>query len=802
MAEDLSILIKSKLDTSGAEQDLNNFLNSNNNHTLNIPVHLDQRSANEAGRTAADIINRTAGRASNIRVGIDVDDNALKDFERRLSAFGVDDVSIKDAVKHLKDGLMAVTKISEAFVETSESAEKLKKITIEGVTADGKRVSQALTLNKSKQVEWELAKKITKEYRLQAQQARQQSTSRPRARIRDDSAAASRFRTSTENQIRSLESRAFNRKNPLTGNEESEIRGYVERIRTELSNAGDSITGEVRNTISDLVSQANNRLAEIRASAETATNLRTRDVANERIVQGNELNTFVEQLRNAGILTEEMQEEIMDLRTALDNVVDANGMDAFLNQFEIAESRAKTLKEEIQALHKTQGQKLATTVQTTKLPQLDAIGNVVDGAGDSAGVAELSAQIDTLKTKYQSFITELRTQDLSQARFTEIAAELKLLDAQLTKTATSAKKFDGSFASNQTNARVTASVSKMKAQLADMEVNWNAALQVPEFKNAIEEMKNKLNSVDGVNLSRVQAEFQELRANIKAAGLDCQSFGAQLKDAVSKLFSFVSITDVLMTIKRMFTSAIENVKNLDTAMVELKKVTDLTASAYDKFLANTSSRAKELGTTISNLVASTADFSRLGYNLSDATSMAEAANIYLKVGDEIADVNEATESLVSTTQAYGYSASEVMSIVDKLNAAGNAMAISSGGIGIALQHSAAALSSANNTLDESIALIATANRVVQDPSAVGNMWKTVSMRIRSSKAELEAAGEDTEGIVESTAQLQKMIKSMTGFDILEADKKTFKSTYDIVVGIAEKWSELEDIEQANMCLSA
>ena len=32
------------------------------------------------------------------------------------------------------------------------------------------------------------------------------------------------------------------------------------------------------------------------------------------------------------------------------------------------------------------------------------------------------------------------------------------------------------------------------------------------------------------------------------------------------------------------------------------------------------------------------------------------------------------------------------------------------------------------------------NEVVQDPSRVGNMWKTVSMRIRGAKTELEEAG--------------------------------------------------------------
>ena len=76
------------------------------------------------------------------------------------------------------------------------------------------------------------------------------------------------------------------------------------------------------------------------------------------------------------------------------------------------------------------------------------------------------------------------------------------------------------------------------------------------------------------------------------------------------------------------------------------------------------------------------------------------------------------------------------------------------------------------------------------------MWKTVSMRIRSATAELEEAGEDTDGMVTSTADLQKMVKSMTGYDILEEDGKTFKSIYDIVLNIAKVWDSLSDVNQS------
>lgn len=90
----------------------------------------------------------------------------------------------------------------------------------------------------------------------------------------------------------------------------------------------------------------------------------------------------------------------------------------------------------------------------------------------------------------------------------------------------------------------------------------------------------------------------------------------------------------------------------------------------------------------------------------------------------------------------------------------------------------------------------TRNSVLQDEEKTGNMWRTVSARIRGAKTELEEAGLETEGMVESTSKLQGLIKGMTGFDILEADGKTFKDIYEIVLNIGEEFQNLDDIDQA------
>lgn len=112
---------------------------------------------------------------------------------------------------------------------------------------------------------------------------------------------------------------------------------------------------------------------------------------------------------------------------------------------------------------------------------------------------------------------------------------------------------------------------------------------------------------------------------------------------------------------------------------------------------------EEQRATISDTVNATADFARLGHSIADASVLADAAIIYKNVGDGIENINQASESIISTMQAFGIEAANVMTIVDKFNIIGNKFAISSTGIGEALLNSASALAAAGNTLDESFA---------------------------------------------------------------------------------------------------
>ena len=288
-------------------------------------------------------------------------------------------------------------------------------------------------------------------------------------------------------------------------------------------------------------------------------------------------------------------------------------------------------------------------------------------------------------------------------------------------------------------------------------------------------------------------------ATIKANGDATRSLTQRMGGLASKFTSWLTVSQAVMysvqAIRNMVNASIE----LDTAMTELKKVTDESDATYNRFLENASSRASELGASLSDVVNATADFARLGYNIEEASSLADAATVYKNVGDGIEDISQASESIIATMQAFGIDASNAMSIVDKFNEVGNNYAISSEGIGESLLRSAAAMKAANNTLDETIALTTAANTIVQDPEKVGTTLKTVSMYLRAAKTEAEQAGESTEGMASSVSDLREELLQLTGGKVdIQLDENTFKSTYQILKELSAVWDDLTDITQANI----
>ena len=330
-----------------------------------------------------------------------------------------------------------------------------------------------------------------------------------------------------------------------------------------------------------------------------------------------------------------------------------------------------------------------------------------------------------------------------------------------------------------------------------------------KFNNFLEPYKEmvKKNLVTNENgqaiANQITSDWSEVKRAIQEAGYETDTFGDKMKKLFNVNIKSQLANQVINVVQQGLRQVYQNVVDIDSAMTELKKVTNESASTYDKFLSDAGERAKTVGSTVTDIINATADYSRLGYNLEDAKTLADVSAIYYNVGDDLDSFSTATDNIVGTMKAFNMQADEAINLVDKLDNVSNNYAVSSGDLGDILQRSASAMEAAGNTLDQTIALGTAMNSVLQSADTTGTTLKVLALRLRGATTELESMGEETDGVATSTSKLRAQVAALTnvdgtgGFDIL-TDTGAFKSTYDIIQGIAKVYNSMSDVNQASL----
>lgn len=484
---------------------------------------------------------------------------------------------------------------------------------------------------------------------------------------------------------------------------------------------------------------------------------------------------------------------------------------------------------------------------------LDTADKISDNAFDSLPdkLKQLNDYIKTLEenlakagVKYfktdntYSMLSDLQTDlsnvytnsELGTANYQDLLDVFSKYDKQLKETGINVKSLSSLFAAlgiqirNTTNAMRSSNLSaKNNQSLESLQKRLNNLLYTlrryveinkqiqknPElmasYNSIVDELKTAVRSGNKdlmeTTLDSTAQKVAGLKAKVQELGLEGKTVGQVFSDLFGQHFSTAIAMGALHLLQGSLQQIYQNVVDIDTAMTELKKVTNETDSTYQSFLTEAGTRAKNIGTDVSSIVNATADYARLGYSLSDATKLADVSAVYYNVGDDLDSFDKATENIVGTMKAFNIQANDAISLVDKLNNISNNYAVSSGDLGDILQRSASAMEAAGNTLDQTIALGTAMNSVVQNAETTGSTLKVLALRIRGATTELEQMGEETDTVATSTSKLRADIMGLTnvdgkgGFDIL-TKSGDFKSTYDIIQGIAKVYSKMSDVDQA------
>ena len=348
------------------------------------------------------------------------------------------------------------------------------------------------------------------------------------------------------------------------------------------------------------------------------------------------------------------------------------------------------------------------------------IDRLKDGGWTSDTYLKNVQAVKNAVKEYETLLNELKGKDASLVTSDDISKldeyEKKIKDTIATVTNMSAAEKGYNFVSGQ---KELDKIHKILDENTRMSSSAKATIKA--YYKEIE------SGNPSMSLDKIHGEIMKIVNAEKEAGRAGKSMWSAIKEkawygAASAIGTYFGVNDIFRYGREIADAVIQ----LDTATTELRKVSDATDQRLVTNFENSAKTAKQLGSTISDVISATADWSRMGYDIDQAEELARVSTLYKNVGDGI-DIETANNSLISTLQGFQLDASQAESIIDKFNEVANNYAIDSAGIGEALQRSAASFNAANTDLSKSIALITATNEVVQNPDSVGRMMPTYTV---------------------------------------------------------------------------
>ena len=310
-----------------------------------------------------------------------------------------------------------------------------------------------------------------------------------------------------------------------------------------------------------------------------------------------------------------------------------------------------------------------------------AFNTKVANGGMDAEITSLEQKINALSNSsvgLRQKLTELRSIQASagnnpsmeqsvslQQRYNELIAQT---NNQLKQEMIAQQELNAKQKQQQAYMKLLNDRSSLSNQMSIWLKNNSAAAK--QFGSQIQTLQAELKSCDSTRLTGIKREFKEITQQAAIAGKNVMTMGDQLKKKASTITSyfsgFMAVTYAIQGLRNMY----DKVLDINTAMTELKKVTDDTNATYSQFLDNAAEEAGSVSATISDYIKTASDYARLGYNINQASDLAKSALLYNNVGDEIENVDEATSSLISTMKGFHIEAEDSINIVDKFNNVG------------------------------------------------------------------------------------------------------------------------------------
>lgn len=306
---------------------------------------------------------------------------------------------------------------------------------------------------------------------------------------------------------------------------------------------------------------------------------------------------------------------------------------------------------------------------------------------------------------------------------------------------------------------------------------------------SVQEAANRFHNY-ALNVNEATGEMRKLDTGITATNKALAAQGETWDRLIVKVAKWALLTTAIYAPIRAFKEALETLKEVDSELVTIQKVTDLSKSQINELTKSVYSLASAYGRTADELLQMTSTFARAGFE-SQLEQMTELAALVQNVGDLSGEM--ASKFIIAANAAWKLEGNyeSLMSIIDGMNEVTNKSANDFEGLSEAITVAGSVFANAGESAQTFTAMAGTVIATTQrSGSEVARGLRTIAMNIRQIKGELE------DGEIIDEESISDAAKALNSIGVSVSENGELRKVSDVLTDLAKKWGELTSAEQS------
>lgn len=292
-----------------------------------------------------------------------------------------------------------------------------------------------------------------------------------------------------------------------------------------------------------------------------------------------------------------------------------------------------------------------------------------------------------------------------------------------------------------------------------------------------------------------QLEGAGVSGNLKKAGASAgEAYSKGLFTAIKERAKYSVANALIYGSINAMKDMVANVRELDKAQVELKKVTDLSGKSLEKYTEQAYRMSGAVAKTGTEIIQASTEFAKQGFDPQTALQLSNVASQFQNIADTEIDAATAAKFINSQLKAFGNTdyfskfntdAEKATAVIDAVNEVANNFGVGTNDLQMALTKTSAAMKGYGNSYAETIGLITAGTEVMPNQaSKVARGWRSIGANI------LKLA-QDTDTLEAANGKVSVSLKDENG---------ELRSTFQILQDLYPQWKMLNNEERSSLAL--